>query len=111
MKDLSEVEYALDNFIEALQDTEEYINYQKAKKALDGYPKLKEEIDEFRRRNFELQQHTADNHYLLDEVDCFERQYETFREDPLVNDFLVSELAFIRLMQKVYAAIMEGIDF
>ena len=108
---MREVEEALYEFIDRLQETEEFLEYQEAKKALEGYPQLKAEIDAFRQKNFELSQSDGDPARLLEEVDKLERQVETFRENPLVNDFLSSELAFIRLMQKVYRIITDSIDF
>lgn len=49
-------------------------------------PDLKRQLDQFRMRNYELQtKHCPDN--LYDEMDCFQREYEQFREIPLVHDF------------------------
>ena len=48
---------------------------------------------------------------MLDRMEAFEREYEKFREDPLVDDFLRAELAFCRMMQEVYALLADDIDF
>ena len=52
--------------------------------------------------------HTED---LLDKLDAFEREYEKFREDPLVEEFLDAELAFCRMMQEIDVKLAEAMDF
>ena len=69
---------------------------------------LKRQLDQFRMRNYELQtKHCPDN--LYDEMDCFQREYEQFREIPLVHDFLAAELALCRLVQEVSDGVMRAV--
>lgn len=110
MSDKETVLDLVDDLIEAITDTEEYINYRKTLNSLKQWPELKEKIDEFRAENFILQT-DMDERHLPDAVEDFERRYEGFRADSRVNDFLVSELAFNRLMQDVYNEIMSGIEY
>ena len=44
-------------------------------------------------------------------MDAFEREYEKFRENPLVDDFLRAELSFCRLMQEIDLLLAQAIDF
>lgn len=108
---MTDIDEALDNLIDALLETDEYIRYTRARKDLDQHPDIKEKVDEFRRRNFELQTSDLDGPRLMEQMDKFEREYEQFRSNPLVYKFLESELAFVRLMQGIYGSIMESIDF
>lgn len=48
---------------------------------------------------------------MLDRVEAFEQEYEKFRENPLVDDFLRAELAFCRMMQEVYVLLADEVDF
>ena len=48
---------------------------------------------------------------VFEKIEAFEREYEDFRENPLVDDFLSAELAFCRMMQKYNDRIMDAIDF
>ena len=48
---------------------------------------------------------------LLDRVDAFEREYEEFRENPLVDDFLKAEVEFCRMIQEINTQIMEAVEF
>ena len=71
---------------------------------------LRERIDEYRIRNFELQ-NSAYAEDLLDKMEAFEREYEKFRENPLVEGFLDAELAFCRMMQEIEVKLTEAVDF
>lgn len=71
---------------------------------------MREKIDEYRVRNFELQ-NSVQTEDLLDKLDDFEREYEKFREDPLVEEFLDAELAFCRMMQEIDVKLAEAMDF
>ena len=79
---------------------------QKIKQQPEQYAR----VNEFRQRNFELQ-NSPQTDDLFERMDAFEREYEKFREDPLVDDFLRAELAFCRMMQKVDILITEKLDF
>lgn len=95
-------------FIDAIKSSEEYLDYVQEKERVKQYPDLKEQIDEFRRRNFELQtrEDTA-----FEKIEEFEREYDDFRENPLVSSFLAAELAFCRMMQRTNIRVTEAIDF
>ena len=48
---------------------------------------------------------------LFDKIEDFEREYEKFREDPLVSDFLAAELGLCRMMQQINMTMTEELDF
>ena len=56
-------------------------------------------------------QNSVQTEDLLDKLDDFEREYEKFREDPLVEEFLDAELAFCRMMQEIDVKLAEAMDF
>lgn len=101
------------DYIEKIRTNETCQEYFRQKELVTTqYPDLKKQIDEFRQRNFRLQNET-DSDRLFDEIDRFEREYEEFRKNPIVNDFLAAELAFCRLYQEIQEKIGEAfaIDF
>lgn len=100
----------LDNFIKAIKDTPEYKNYENQKEIVKKMPKLKEQLDDFRSRNYVLQ-HMPKSPDLLDKMDQFNKEYEDFTENPLVDDFLQAEVAFCRMMQSVNLKITEALEF
>lgn len=107
MDDLSS---AAQYFIDAIKNTESYKNYVAQKVEIEKFPELKNRIDEFRVRNFELQNlNTSDE--LFDKIDEYEDEYERFRENPVVDAFLSAEISFCRMMQEANWKITEALDF
>lgn len=104
------VKKATDNFIEEIRESGIYKEYDFQKKKLKKQPELFAMVAEFRQRNFALQKETPAEE-LLDKIDAFEREYEEFRANPLVDDFLRAELAFCRMMQEVNVLITAELDF
>lgn len=95
-------------YIDAIKASEEYQKYVSVKERVKQYPELKSQIDEYRRRNFELQ---TSEHTAFEEMEQFEREYAGFRENPLVADYLAAELDFCRMMQGINIRVTQAIDF
>lgn len=102
------MEQSLQAYIDKLLKSEEYLKYVEQKERVKQFPDLKKQIDEFRRRNFEMQ--NSDD-MVFEKIESFEREFSDFRDNPLVADFLEAELAFCRMMQNHYAKVLEAIDF
>lgn len=88
--------------------SEVYQTYQTELEKVKQYPELKAQIDEFRRNNYLLQFRTDID---FDKLDHFEKEYENFRQQPLVADFLAAGLALCRMMQDIFGDITEALDF
>lgn len=99
---------AVNGLITAILGCEEYLAYRAELDKVLQNPELKSEIDNYRRRNYELQT-SADIDF--DKLDRFEKEYENFRSDPLVSDFLAAELAFCKRMQEIETSITARLDF
>lgn len=105
---MNNVEGATNQLITEILQSDTYIEYKLQCTRVDAEPGLKAQIDEFRRRNYEMQ---MDQNYALDRIEQFEREYAGFREKPLVADFLAAELAFCRMIQAINLKITEAIHF
>ncbi len=105
-----EVQKALEQLAQAIKDSDIYREYRRQSEKVDNTGDMREKIDEYRVRNFELQ-NSVQTEDLLDKLDAFEREYEKFREDPLVEEFLDAELAFCRIMQEIDVKLAEAMDF
>lgn len=105
---MSGIDKEVDLLTEAILRSEEYLCYVKEKDRIKQEPVLKERIDEFRRRNFELQ-NRAD--YSFEQVDQLEREFSDVLERPEVSAFLEAELAFCRMMQEMNNHIADAIAF
>lgn len=91
-----------------IKNCSEYTAYEEQLRRVKQVPGLKEQIDNFRRQNFALQ---SSNDYSFEKIEAFEREYEKFRENPLVSDFLSAELAFCRMMQSITIQITDAVEF
>ena len=105
-----EVQKALEQLAQAIKDSDIYREYRRQSEKVDNTGDMREKIDEYRVRNFELQ-NSVQTEDLLDKLDAFEREYEKFREDPLAEEFLDAELAFCRMMQEIDVKLAEAMDF
>ena len=102
------VNQAVEQMVQAIRNTDAYLEYQKQLAHVKEQPELKRQIDEFRTRNFELQTSKDTN---FDKLDQFTRENEAFRENPLVSDFLAAELAFCRMMQGIGLDVTDQMHF
>lgn len=103
-----EIQAELDEFIGKLKNTRVYQEYEKQKKRIKENQELKQQVDEFRRRSYELQMRNYSEN-LYDEMDRFQKEYEEFREIPQVHDFLEAELALCRMIQNITGSIAEAV--
>ncbi|MBQ6806679.1 MAG: YlbF family regulator [Lachnospiraceae bacterium] len=101
---------AVEKLVEEIKKSDIYIEYDCQRDKLKKQPELFERVKEFRQRNFELQ-NSEQGDDLFEKIDAFEKEYEKFREIPLVEDFLSAELAFCRMMQDVNMQITAELDF
>ena len=105
-----EIIEAARDFADKIMTSDAYREYLYQREKIKKQPEIYEKVNEFRQRNFDLQNET-DSEDMLDRMEAFEREYEKFRENPLVDDFLRAELAFCRMMQEVYVLLADEIDF
>lgn len=102
------VEQATGELVEAILESSVYQTYQAELERVKAIPGLKEQIDEFRRRNYELQTSEDIDFYKLD---CIEKEYSEFRKQPVVEEFLAAELELCRMIQNITGRITEGLRF
>ncbi len=105
---MNSVDVALKQLLDAIRGSSQYREYMEQLQRVKQYPELKEQIDAFRKRNFELQ-NSGD--YEFDSIEQFENEYAEFRENEIVSDFLAAELAFCRLMQDINLRLTAALEF
>lgn len=105
-----EIMEAARQFADTIMTSDTYKEYLYQREQIKRQPELYDKVNEFRQRNFDLQ-NEADSDDILERMEAFEQEYEKFREDPFVDSFLQAELAFCRMMQEIYALMAEEIDF
>ena len=102
------MDYAVKGFVDAIKATEEYRDYSNEKNKVKQFPELKAQLDEYRRRSYELQ---SRDDAEFEKMEQLEKEYSVLRENQLVEDFLAAELAFCRLMQEVNLRVTDSLDF
>lgn len=93
----------------AILNSSAYEEYRKALDMLKEVPELKQKVDEFRGKNYQLQ-NSADELDYFAEVEKLESEYREIRKHPLVSLYLEKELAFCRMVQRVEEKLVGMID-
>ena len=104
---MSNLDNAVAELIAAIKSSEQYLAYEREKEKINRFPELKKQVTA---QNYRLQSMTDDEE-LFHKIEEFEREYEKFRENPIVADFLAAELGFCRMMQSVNIKITEALNF
>ena len=94
----------------AIKQTDVFQNYQAAQQKVAEQPDLQKQIDDFRMKNYEMQQQ-YEGYELLEKSDEFTKQYAAFRENQVVDEFLSAELAFCRFMQNMDDILLNELNF
>ena len=105
-----EILEAARKFADQIVISDTYKEYLFQREKIKKQPELYEKVNEFRQRNFDLQ-NAPEGGDLFERMEAFEEEYERFRENPLVDDFLEAEMTFCRMMQDVYVLLAEQVDF
>lgn len=102
------VEDATQELIDTIKESDIYVEYKKQLELLKQDPELKRQVDDYRKRNYEMQSGMDLDFGTLSR---FMEEFKSFRENTLVDNFLAAELDFCRMMQKMDFAITEAVDF
>ncbi len=104
------VDNALIALADAIRESDVYRRYIKARQRIEARAGLKKEIDEFRMKNFEMQQRYEGDE-LLSKTEEFTQTHASFREDPDVDEFLSAELSLVRMIQDLEEDLLDELDF
>lgn len=106
---MSAVEESTKQLVDTIKNSIIYQNYQNCRKEIRQYPEKMQALQEFRMRNYELQ-NSIENIDLYNEIDKLEQRYSSYRNDPIVETYLEAENSFFRLLRKVNWEIIESLD-
>ena len=87
-----------------------YKNFEKSKMQVKENPELHKRLNQFRRRNYELQ-NRKNSYSCAEEEEAFKQEAEEFRKDPLVDEYLSSELELCKMIQRINQSIVSVIQF
>ena len=103
-----EMRKAMERFLNEFQESTAFKDYKYQKERIRKVPGLLERINDFRRKRFEFQSYEGED--LFEKIDEFQREYQTFKEEPMVREYLAAELEICRLVQEINACIDELVD-
>ena len=95
--------------IHEILNSEEYKEYRRLQAEMDRIPDLKRQVDEFRMRNFELQ-NSQDVPDMFVAMENLNNEYADMRNQDIVNRYLMTEITFCRFVRDIYKDIVEAID-
>lgn len=102
------VKAAAESLVSAIRQSEVYQTYLDAKEEIMEMPVLKAQMDEFRKRNYELQNLTVN---VLEETEKLQQEFASMLDNAMVRRYLNAENAFCRLIQQVNWQLIEELDF
>ena len=103
-----EMRKAVNQFLNEFQNSSAFRDYKYQKERIRKVPGMKDRINEFRKKRFEFQKYQGED--LFEKIDEFQREYQAFKEEPIVREYLAAELEICRLVQQIYGAIDELVD-
>ena len=101
---------ATQEFAQIIKSSEIYKQYIHTREMVQKQAGLFEKVNEFRRKNYQLQKNTSGDE-LLEKTEALNQEYAIMRSNPLVEDFLDAELAFCRMMQEVNILLTNELNF
>ncbi len=101
---------ATQEFAQIIKSSDSYKQYVHARVMVQKQAGLFEEVNEFRRKNYQLQ-NNASGDELLEKTEALNQEYIVMRSNPLVEEFLDAELAFCRMMQEVNILLTNELNF
>ena len=94
--------------VAAICNSRAYANYEEAKRKMRENDELREKLNQFRRTNYEFQ-NRKDSVDWYEDVANFERENEEFRKDPLVEEYLQSELELCRMLPRINQSLVRAV--
>ena len=95
--------------IHEILNSEEYREYRRLQSEINRTPDLKRQVDEFRMRDFELQ-NSENVPDMFAAMENLNKEYADMRNQDIVNRYLMTEITFCRFMRDIYKDIAEAID-
>ncbi len=99
------------SFTECIKETPEYREYQEKRRIISGYPELLDKAEELKKRNYQLIGSFDGGKYTVEDLMRFADENEDIFMEPVINEYLLAEAAFCRMMREVLNMTMERIDF
>lgn len=105
-----EMQAEVEQLVLAIKNTDTYTEYHRLLALLKEEPKLKEDVDTYRKSVYMFQAASLDR-VSYEEQSELEKERDRLYQNPLAEEYLVAEAAFCYLMQQMQQQIIASIDF
>lgn len=105
---MNQIQKVTAELVAVIKGSTEYQNYKEQKDQMMQFPILKEKVDEFRKKNYELQNSRVD---IFEEADKLHQEYKEVMNHPVVRKFLDAENTICRVVQQINWQLIETLDF
>ena len=105
---MDQVQKLTEELLAEMKECKEYLRYQDAKRALDKYPVLKEQVNSFLKQNYEI---SAGSKNLFEDGERLRQKFAYLIEQPFAWEYLMAENAMCRVLRQVNWRLLEGLKF
>lgn len=106
---MDNVKRSTEELAAAIRNSDACAVFEEKKRALQEHPGLYAKVNQFRRHNYQLQNQKGDIDWLQ-KLGEFDQEYEEFRKEPLVEEFLKAELEMCRMIQRINETVADSVD-
>lgn len=106
---MNQIETCTRDLIQAILDSEEYRHFSEIRDRVSQTGELREKINAFRLHVFETQ-NSPEPLDMYEEQIRLCKEYDEFRKNPLVDEFLKAELRVCRIVQEITMTLAEQIN-
>ncbi len=103
---------AAHNLANTIKESEEFKAYRELDVKIQAAPELKNMIDDFQKRQFELQRaHMSGGQINPDDMKKAEEMFATITKDPVAAEYFQAELRLSQMMSDVSKILGDAMDF
>lgn len=103
------IEKCTQDLMEAIRNSEEFKDFEKSRAEMAKYPELRQQVNEFRKRIYLLQNSDVSID-LMDEMSRLFQEREELYRNQLAAEYLASELRICRILQGISMEVMNVTD-
>lgn len=105
---MNNMDLLVEELHDAIRESEEYKKYHQLLGEIKLHPDLYALVNQYRRRNFQLQM--AETESFLDANEQVQREFATVYSDTLAKDFLLAEVILCKKIREINDSILEVAD-
>ncbi|KAB3537348.1 YlbF family regulator [Alkaliphilus pronyensis] len=95
----------------ALKNSEEYKNYKQLEEKINGNPEIKNTMNDFRRRQFEVQSAQMMGKTVEEEkITKLQELHNILMKDRIISEFMESEFRLTQMMSDIYKILGEALE-